>query len=486
MRYQADATRVGVSAIRMLFLLLCVVSPCSLAAADDVALPRYRLEVGQELVYWLTEQHDPREANDAKNDKGKVVHNQMEWRIVVGRQNEDGSWRLYIRTKITLVNRDGTVRKKWDTFGYCDLHPDGSYSLDEQTAVFKRLLPYELFCRLPGTAAALEDGWKYETPGNRLFTYRVAERGRAHLQIAGTQHDDYSDIGKWQNTYTYDFDTERGLVVSIASEWKEVDTNQVNGLRTIRLTSSTRRDAAWVARFHEEVQRYLDVHAKWMAVCYEGLRGRTVAACKAARAKARTLLVAGREQAELEVLQELYDANIQAHDQEEAWMIPFVKRREEFFAAVPGFPTTWEAKNLDGSTFRLADHRGKVLVLFFWTTGTDANVLAAPQIVQLAADYQGKKDVAVLGMFVRTGLADEEANARYLIAKCFQGFPHLEAKDITALYEFRQHGLYYPTILVLDQAGRVQEAHVGYAGDLAQYIGKIVEGLRSKPPAKND
>jgi thiol-disulfide isomerase/thioredoxin len=223
-----------------------------------------------------------------------------------------------------------------------------------------------------------------------------------------------------------------------------------------------------------------------MTLCYEGVRAHTLEACHAARVKARALLVAGREQAELDVLRELYDATIQSHDNDEKGHAYVVKKREEFFAAVPGFPTTWKAKNFDGSTFRLADQRGKVLVLFFWTTGCGYNVLAAPQICQLAADYQGTKDVAIVGMFVRRESADdEEAKARHLIAKCFQGFPHLEGKDVTALYGFQQYDLGYPSLLVLDQAGRVQEVH-DCSADLAQRIRKIVDDLRSKPPEKKN
>ena len=53
---KAIAPWFGIPAIRMLPFLLCVISPCSftVAADDGVALPRYRLEIGQELVYQRT------------------------------------------------------------------------------------------------------------------------------------------------------------------------------------------------------------------------------------------------------------------------------------------------------------------------------------------------------------------------------------------------------------------------------------------------
>jgi hypothetical protein len=177
--------RFGESTGRMLPFLLGLILSLSLAsnllAARDASLPRYRLEVGQELVYELTASDDPRKSSDAKDQKGDAARNQMEWRIIVVGKNDDGSWRLLIRTNVRLVNQDGTVRANHDSLGYCDLYPDGSYSLDEQTAVFNKLFPYQLFCRLPDGPAALEDVWKYEPPVmKRQISYRLARRDGAH------------------------------------------------------------------------------------------------------------------------------------------------------------------------------------------------------------------------------------------------------------------------------------------------------------------
>jgi thiol-disulfide isomerase/thioredoxin len=462
------------------------------AIADDppapdknAALPRYRLEIGRELVYQLTSSEKPSDAGGSSTDKDRArSRDQMEWRIVVAGKNEDGSWRLYIRTQVTLVNRDGAVRSKHDSFGYCDLHPNGAYSLDEQTAVFKKLFPYQLFCRLPGSAAAQQNGWKHEPPVlGRSISYRVAKRDGAHLHITGIQHDPYSHVNEWQTTYNYDFDTERGLVVSIVNDWLDLATKQVKSRQTVRLVSSADRDGAWIARFSADAERYLDRNGKWIALCYDAMRARTVDACQTVREKARALLVAGREQAQLDMVRELYDADIRTHDADENWMVDSVKKREKFFAAAPDFPADWQAMRFDGTTFRLADHRGKILVLYFWTTSCEYCVQMGPQIGRLAADNQGKHDVAVVGMFITTeSVKAEESRARYFIAHSYPGFPHLEANDIPALYGLQQYGLEgYPSILILDPAGKVHEAFVGYAADLEQRIRKIIAELRGDP-----
>jgi thiol-disulfide isomerase/thioredoxin len=468
--------------IRGLSFWLCLFSSQWLAAVGaaareaEPALPQYRLAVGQELVYELTAVEDPRESKDAARD-------QMQWRVVVGRQNNDGSWRLYIRTKVMLVNADGSPRHKQDSLGYCDLRPDGSYKLDEQTAVFKKLFPYQLFCRLPGTATALATGWTYEPPVyQRAFSYKQVKRDGDHLHVAATQSDIYSEVHQWQTSYAYDFDVRRGLVERIVNEWKDLGTGQVKKRQTVRLISSANRDAAWIARFHGAAERYLSRHKEWMTLCYEALRARTVDECKSARVKARSQLVAGREQVEVDAIRELYDADLRTHDADEEWMTKSAMNRARFLAAAAEFPADWQAKTLDGGEFRLTDQRGKIVVLFFWGTGCEYCVLSVPQIRQLATDYRNH-NVAVVGMFLAQEAAgDDHATAGQFIQKCYQGFPHLDAKAISSLYRLEQYGLEgSPSILILDQAGKVRDVHLGYAADLGQHIRKVVGGLLIVP-----
>jgi thiol-disulfide isomerase/thioredoxin len=256
--------------------------------------------------------------------------------------------------------------------------------------------------------------------------------------------------------------------------------------KTVRLTASVNRDLAWAGRFHKDTETYLDQNKKWMKLCYGAHRARTVDGCKAARVKARTLLVAGREQAQLDELREMYDADLQTHDNDEEWMVGAAKKREEFYSAASDFPSNWEAKKLDGGTFRLADQRGKVLVLFFWSIGCEYCVLAAPQIRKLAADYEGK-GAAVVGMHLPRAFTDDErAQAERLIAKAYQGFPHVEAKEIPALYRLEHYGLEGdPSILIVDQSGKVHDVHLGYAADMGQYIRKVVDGLLGESSDKD-
>ena len=180
------------NAIKGLSFILCLASVYVVAElpADEaiVAPPRYKLHVGQELVYRLVASEDFRDSNGNKNQNGDLPEEQREWRITVVRKNEDGSWRLFIRTKIAIFNRQGRERFKKDSFGSCDLRPDGSYSVDEQTAIFNFLFPYELFCLLPDTSAALNGEWCYQPPvDGKLLTYRIAKSDGANFEIAAVQ-----------------------------------------------------------------------------------------------------------------------------------------------------------------------------------------------------------------------------------------------------------------------------------------------------------
>src|SRR5690349_10548553 len=68
-----------------LFLAMCV--GASVAASAE-PLPRYRLQVGQELAY--------RGSDEFKYERGRFVTRET-WKIWVVRENPDQSWRLLIR-----------------------------------------------------------------------------------------------------------------------------------------------------------------------------------------------------------------------------------------------------------------------------------------------------------------------------------------------------------------------------------------------------
>ena len=70
--------------------------------------------------------------------------------------------------------------------------------------------------------------------------------------------------------------------------------------------------------------------------------------------------------------------------------------------ATPAAAPEFSLKNLSGQTVRLADYRGKIVVLDFWATWCPPCRKEIPDFVQLQKDY-GEKGVQILGISVDRG-----------------------------------------------------------------------------------
>lgn len=457
------------------------------ASADQTsggALPTYRLKVGRELVYNLTRQQSFSSTDLAADKQSDTPRDQMKWRVIVVAKNNDNSWRLLIRSKIAFNNADGSVRAKRNSLGYCDLHPNGSYSLDEQTAIVKRLIPYELFCRLPDSEAELSDGWRFKAPViNYGYQLRAEDRSGPVLRIAGIEDSIYSKMHQWEQSRVYTFDLDRGLVTSITSDFRDTEADKLKDRRVVELISDESHDAEQMAKLREETDRYLDDYRKWIALAYVGARAHSVADCKTARATARAVLETGRKQATVEMVRESYDSELQQHDKDDRGETEMAQKRSQFFALAPSFATDWQAKDLDGGTFRLADHRGKPVVLFFWGTNCEYCVLMGPQLQQLAAEFKNK-GALILGMFVRRvgmPLEEEDGQAKFLVDVAYQGFTHLDGTGIEKQYRLAELHLGHPSLVILDQAGKPHEVQLGYSADTIERMRTVLNELLSQP-----
>lgn len=476
---------VGKSILAVVVTLAPLLARLVFADESSESLPRYRFEVGQELVYKLTSSEELREESDG----GPASLDQMEWRIFVVRKNDDGSWRVFIRTNISFITKSGRVRAKRNSLGYCDIHPDGSYTLDEQTAVAKRLLPHELFCRLPDHNSELKKGWRYEAPvDGSSYVFGPTVRDGMVLQIKGVVNTAYERMHQWETTRQYRFDLERGLVDRVVRDFRRLEGGLVRR-QTMDLTFVVTREPKWISQFHNEANDYLAAYDRWFKLCTEVGWTRNADKRKSALQQARAILESGRDKSELEIIQGIYDANIEEHDEHSEWTIKDAVQREAFFAEVPKFSTDWQASNLDGSNFQLTDQRGKVVVLDFWGTNCEYCVLVAPQISKLAQEYEDK-GVVFLGMFDRRDADEsdeadkEDAKAQSLIESIYSDIPHLEADEIVERYRLREFRFGYPLVLVLNQEGAIHELQQGYSAYFPQRMRLIIDGLLRNPIGK--
>ena len=77
--------------------------------------------------------------------------------------------------------------------------------------------------------------------------------------------------------------------------------------------------------------------------------------------------------------------------------------------------------------------------------------------------------MAVLGM----NNDDDEKDARFVVDAMQLTYSVLKATDVPAKYNV--HG--FPTLIIIDQEGKVHDVHIGYSKTLRADISKIIKEL---------
>ncbi len=128
----------------------------------------------------------------------------------------------------------------------------------------------------------------------------------------------------------------------------------------------------------------------------------------------------------------------------------------------------FELELLDGSTFRLSEHRGKIVVLDFWATWCGPCVRALPDVKKMDETYRGR-GVVVVG--VSRDRASDEKRVREMAEEHGLDYPiGIDTRDIATPYYVR--GI--PCVVVVDAEGVVQGRKVGYStGGMKALAGDI-------------
>ena len=141
----------------------------------------------------------------------------------------------------------------------------------------------------------------------------------------------------------------------------------------------------------------------------------------------------------------------------------------------------FELPLLSGDTFRLADHRGKTVILDFWATWCSPCEVQMPVLDTLhqartGASARGGPELVVVGISVDT---DPAAKVEAWIEERGIGYPI--ALGSTALAQ--QYGaIGFPSLYIVDPAGRIHTHHTGVLSrpeleDLLNAIAIEQEGL---------
>lgn len=452
----------------LLLVGLSAASPPAARADGGDSMPRYRLEPGRELTY--------RSATRAERKGSEGIYN-VDWKAWVVGRAADGSWRLVIRCDLRMPQPGAKGGKaaddRVDTLVWrCRLFDDGRLVGAQMMGTVRD--PFRLFPRLPDDAAVMDRGW--EAPGpererTRLRFRAVSRPDRDHpeLVIAMTAEGPQDKVYVTTHKIRATFDARRGLVTRAETEDTSAYPSDNRSKGTIELVSVEDRGAAWAETFGREADAYFAAVDAYDAAI--GRAGRDAKRCTALLAEAKGHLEKARGNLTAPVFDELIGKKLEEHERTAGYTAEEAARRAGFLDRAAA---EWEAKDIDGKTHRLVDYRGKVVLLDFWYRGCGWCMHAMPQVNRLAETFRGQP-VAVLGMTIDQDLKD----ARIVVDAMGLHYPIIQAGGLPE--KFGVQG--YPTLILIDQRGRIRDVHVGYSPRLFDELSEEVRGLLAEKAA---
>jgi thiol-disulfide isomerase/thioredoxin len=183
----------------------------------------------------------------------------------------------------------------------------------------------------------------------------------------------------------------------------------------------------------------------------------------------RALLEAAAKNATTEDVKQQFANALKEQDANFSYSLQSAKERADLL----GKPAkAWQARDIDGKDWSLADLRGKVVVMDFWYRGCGWCMYAMPQVKQLTIDFKDKP-VVFLGM--NTDRNDDDAK---FVVKEF-GLPYAQIKAETIAKDMNVHA--FPTMIIVDQLGIVRAFEVGWSPNLREKVTAKLEKLLNSP-----
>ncbi len=138
----------------------------------------------------------------------------------------------------------------------------------------------------------------------------------------------------------------------------------------------------------------------------------------------------------------------------------------------------FEFRDLSGSSIRLSDHRGKVVVLNFWATWCPECINEIPSLSGFAERYAGR-GVAVLAI----SLDKSEQGLRNFLRDRPVRFPVMIDRD-GDVYVKQYHVLGLPATIIIDRRGGIAARLLGGQDFLSQEFTKRIDGLLAEDGGK--
>lgn len=396
--------------------LLCLSVPAWADEADQ-PVPRYRLQVGQELKY---------QGSSEFQYQGGTHGYKTDWQVWVARQNDDGSWRLVVRSSQKFSQSFGGRQPSEGpprvTLAYCDLSPDGRIVPNESLGF--HLDPTPILPRLPANSDHARNGWEgVGVQDDSRTEYKPAAEATSDSEtwvFEGIRQSPMDKIYLSTSRSKFFFDRKRGVIKRVESENTQGYGFNGKGTGTTELVALEQHDADWAKTFAEESERYFAANK-----AYEGLLTRASKDAQqvdALLSRAESTLKDARETLSLPVLREQVDEQLKNQSR----MASYYSQEAKDRAAVLGHDAAeWEIKDLEGKTHALKDYRGKVVILDFWYRGCGWCIRAMPQVKELADDFRGQP-VAVLGM----NTDRDEKDAQFVVEEMKLNYPVMKAEGL--------------------------------------------------------
>jgi cytochrome c biogenesis protein CcmG, thiol:disulfide interchange protein DsbE len=109
---------------------------------------------------------------------------------------------------------------------------------------------------------------------------------------------------------------------------------------------------------------------------------------------------------------------------------------------------------LDGGTWRMADHRGQVVLVNYWATWCGPCWEETPGLIRLSEEL-GPKGLAVVGVAIDEG---GEAKVKKFVDEFHVSYPVVMQERMSQM-EYGMEGV--PTTILVDRQGRVAKTYVG-------------------------
>lgn len=428
-------------------------------------LPRYRFEVGQELCY---------SARGTLADDSVFGTLERTSRYTVINEDPDGVCRLLIHIVESERRLDAPHNPPARTWlAYADITPAGRYELNPLLRPVDRAA---FFTPLPEGPAEAAAGWTKPDPRgmeNMAFAIAGVDSLDDHL-LAIRQAASGLRARAYGSEYaaTILFDTALGLITHkelvmregyyVPGRWvMEATLDSVRYLEADELDNLAAAAATW-----------FDAWTEWDSLTdlAETDRDRAEALLDAADSTlARALGALTRP----ELGEDARRFALGAHAESELarW-----RRLRDYYASAekerPGLEggpaPEWELADLDGSIHRLADYRGRVVVLDFWYRLCSWCIQGLPELARLQERYRGRP-VAVLGVNV-----DEDPDDPRHIAREFGlSFPTLFSQETEKDYGVTG----FPTTVIIGPDGVVAEVHRGLHPDMVERLAATIDRL---------